>query len=87
MISVNIETYGKIFQGYNFSSPNFFFKLKTNSQIFNLTHLEYINDLKVFASNENTQFSNEIGIYFGISKCKIENSVNSKSQILDYTAV
>ena len=53
-------------------------QLKENSRVINMTHLFFVNDLKLFARKINsmkslldliTQFSKYIGMKYGESKC------------------
>ncbi|XP_022829294.1 uncharacterized protein LOC111358406 [Spodoptera litura] len=69
------------------------FKIKYESQHTTLTHLMYMDDIKLFASNRNeihtladiTQtFSNDICMEFGIDKCKIQSIVKGIAEPIEY---
>lgn len=63
------------------------YSLKKADQKFNVTHLFFVDDLKIYSSSEKDlrnmvncveTFSNEIGLFFGLSKCATAVSKGTK---------
>ncbi|KAL0839729.1 hypothetical protein ABMA28_016372 [Loxostege sticticalis] len=70
------------------------FKLKHNNSHINLSHLLYMDDIKLFASNINElyelaeiteNFSRDIKMNFGVDKCKILSVNKGKIELHRYT--